>query len=129
MRNYGIAWRRFILLQKCQINGRTLFAPTYKQRIYVDCRGRRPRRPACLSLLQHSCIACRRFIFFHSKRALHVSCVRSARFVYMCKPPIYALFCIICTIARLKWLFIFLLYITFTLYIYLYNIFSICIYI
>ena len=76
MRNYGIAWRRFILLQKCQINGRTLFAPTYKQRIYVDCRGRRPRRPACLSLLQHSCIACRQSIFCCSKRALHVSCVR-----------------------------------------------------
>ena len=76
MRNYGIAWRRFILLQKCQINGRTLFAPTYKQRIYVDCRGRRPRRPACLSLLQHSCIACRQSIFCCSNRALHVSCVR-----------------------------------------------------
>ncbi len=71
---YRLAAIYFILLQKCQINGRTLFAHTYKQRIYVDCRGRRPRRPACLSLLQHSCIAWRRFIFCCSKRvSLHVS--------------------------------------------------------
>ena len=70
-------------------------------------------------------------LFFHSKRALHVSCVRSARFACMLKPLIYALFCIFCTIARLKWLFyistiynIYPLYISiqFFFYIYIYKI-------
>lgn len=32
-------------VEKHPNNGRTLFVPTYEQRIYAICRGRRPRRP------------------------------------------------------------------------------------
>jgi len=39
-------------VEKYQNNRRTLFAPTYKQRIYANCRGRRPRRPAFAELFQ-----------------------------------------------------------------------------
>ena len=49
--------------------------------------------------------------FFHSKRALHVSCVRSARFACMRKLPIYAPFCMFGTLARMKPPVYFLLYI------------------
>ncbi len=39
-------------VEKYQNNRRTLFAPTYKQRIYANCRGRHPRRPAFVELFQ-----------------------------------------------------------------------------
>lgn len=39
-------------VEKYKNNKRTLFAPTYKQRIYANCRGRRPRCPAFVELFQ-----------------------------------------------------------------------------
>lgn len=39
-------------VEKYQNNRRTLFVPTYKQRIYANCRGRHPRRPAFVELFQ-----------------------------------------------------------------------------